>query len=214
MPRFFFLFTAAFLISCPAALSLPKEMSDLSVDQAIAIAMQKNPQVLAAQQQVLAAEAQMAQQGNWLVRSLTANLGYNPNGLAQGGIGVAVNVGDLLNGFQQEKIVASNLQIARHNLRQVKLSVAAAVTAASADYQNQKRIAEIRREAIKAAQSDTAVIERLFARGNATIGDLAKVRLNVSQSRIDLSESEGNLQKAWMTLVQQMGDSDWLEKSK
>lgn len=196
-----------------AAWAIPKEWKDLTLDQAIDVAMQKNPQVLAAQSQVVGSEAQLAQQHNWLARSITANIGYNPgNMFAQGGIGIAINVGDLLNGFHQERVVATNLAVAKHNLRQVRLQVAAAITAAYADYQNQKRIAEIRREAIKAAESDATVVERLFTRGNATIGDLAKVRLTLSQSRIDLSESEGSLQKAWMNLVQQMGESDWLER--
>jgi outer membrane protein TolC len=57
------------------------------------------------------------------------------------------------------------------------------------------------------------VIERLFSKGQATIGDVSKVRLAASQSRIDLSESDGNLTKSWMALLQQMGETSWLDEA-
>lgn len=203
------------LLTTPAW-GVPKEDTALSLDQAMDIAMKKNPQVLAAQQGVTTAEAQLSQQKNWLLRSITANIGYNPNigGFgAQGGLGMAVNVGDLLNGPLQSRVAYSNVETAKQNLRQVRLAVAAQITATYADYTTQRQIAEIRQEAIKAAQNDVKVIERLFARGQASISDVTKVRLAVSQSRIDLSVSEGNLKKAWMALLQQMGETGWLDEA-
>lgn len=210
--------------------ALPEPPANLTLEEALARAMQDSPEVKVAESELIRARAEMRSQALWPLRSVTANVsivrqlngpggglapGQTPGAVGFGGptagAYLTMNVGELIGGAFMLRAAQARRQVAEENLRLVKLQVATGVTEAYAAWSAQKQLMALRREAIKASQSDVVVLERLFGRGGASINDLLKARLAVSQSQMDLLTAEGEYQRAWTTLLQRMGDSAWLD---
>lgn len=210
------------LVAGPAkALGLPEPPAGLTLDQAIEKAMANNPALLAARAEVSRAEGEAATTKLYPLRSLAANVGLNTNVPPQGaipapvaGAWVTLNLGDLLSTPAMMQQANARVEAARQNYRAAQLAVVATVTEAYAAWITQQKLLALRQDAIKSSQSDVLVIQRLFGRGTATISDVLKARLAVNQSQVDLVQAEGNYNRAWATLVQQMGDSSWLSGNK
>jgi outer membrane protein TolC len=210
---------------------IPEPPATLTLEEALTRAMQESPEVKVAESDLARAQAEAGSQALWPLRSVTANvsivrqldgsgLGLAP-GQTPGAVGfggptagayLTMNVGELIGGAFMMRAAHARVRTASENLRLVKLQVATGVTEAYAAFSAQKKLMALRREAIKASQSDVVVLERLFGRGGASINDLLKARLAVSQSQVDLLTAEGEYNQAWTTLLQRMGQSDWLDK--
>lgn len=210
---------------------IPEPPATLTLEEALTRAMRESPEVKVAESELARAQAEAGSQALWPLRSLTANvsivrqldgsgLGLAP-GQTPGAVGfggptagayLTMNVGELIGGAFMMRAAHARMRTAEENLRLVKLQVATGVTEAYAAFSAQKKLMALRREAIKASQSDVVVLERLFGRGGASINDLLKARLAVSQSHVDLLTAEGEYNRAWTTLMQRMGQSDWLDK--
>lgn len=212
--------------------TIPAPPDDLSLEEAIAEAMRRSPEVKVAQSELARAEAEAGSQAMWPLRSLSANVSIvrrlddAGGGLAPGqvpgmvGLGgqtagayLTMNIGELVGGAFMMRAAHARMVTAQENLRLVKLQVATGVTEAYAAWVAQKKLMALRQDAIKASQSDVVVLERLFGRGGANINDLLKARLALSQSQVDLLTAEGEYNRAWTTLLQRMGDSAWLDKT-
>ncbi|HEY9898614.1 MAG TPA: TolC family protein [Pantanalinema sp.] len=201
------------------AQALPEPPADLTLDQAITKALANNPQLRAARAELSRAEAEADVAKLYPLRSVSANVGVNTvvppaNGLPLPAAGayVTMNLGDFLSTPLVLKGSEARLQAAREGVRQVSLQVVASTTEAYAGWLSQQKLLVLRQEAIRSTESDVMVVQRLFGKGNASISEVMKARLAVSQSQADLVASEGAYNRAWAILVQQMGDTDWLEK--
>ncbi len=210
------------LLAGPAvAQGLPEPPAGLTLDQAIAKALANNPTIKAAKAEVDRAEGESATTKLYPLRGVAANIGMNttvpPAGAIPApaaGAWVTLNLGDLLSTPAQVQAANARLEAARQNLRATQLAVVAATTEAYAAWITQQKLLALRSDAIKSSQSDVLVVQRLFGRGTATISDVMKARLAVSQSQADLVQAEGEYNRSWATLVQQMGDTAWLANSK
>lgn len=209
---------------------IPDPPVGLTLEEALSRALRESAEVKVAESELARARAEARNQSLWPLRSVTANvsivrqlngggLGLAP-GQTPGAVGfggptagayLTMNVGDLIGGAFMLRAAQARVRVAEENLRQVKMQVATAVTEAYAAWSAQKKLLALRQEAIKASQSDVLVLERLFGRGSASINDLLKARLALSQSQADLLAAEGEVQRAWTTLLQRMGASSWLE---
>lgn len=216
-----------------AAVVIPEPPAELSLEDALTRAMKSSPEVKTAESELARAEAEAGSQALWPLRSVSANvsivrqldgsaLGLAP-GQTPGAVGfggptagayLTFNLGELIGGAFMMRAAHARLVSAQENVRLVKLQVATGVTEAHAAWSAQSKLLSLRREAIKASQSDVVVLERLFGRGGANINDLLKARLALSQSQVDLLTAEGEYNRAWTTLLQRMGDSAWLESAK
>lgn len=214
-----------FLVPPARAIEIPATPDNLSLAQAIDLAMAHNPQVLAARYQVAQAQDTARSQSLWWLRAINGNAGYYTgftpgapttgtsfygSGLAAG-VGVGFNLGDLLAGPSQAAAAHAAYDTAVQNLRQVQAAVAAEVTTDFAAYQTQRQLLALRREAISADRSDQEVAERMFGSGTANIADVYKARLAISKGNADLIEAEGEMTRAWVTLLTTMGETQWLE---
>ncbi|MNY11047.1 Outer membrane efflux protein [compost metagenome] len=132
--------------------------------------------------------------------------------LPAAGAYVTMNLGDFLSTPMVIKGSEARVQAAREGVRQVSLQVVASTTEAYAGWLSQQKLLALRHEAIRSTESDVLVVQRLFGKGNASISEVMKARLAVSQSQADLVASEGAYNRAWAILVQQMGDTEWLDK--
>ncbi|HEY9857136.1 MAG TPA: TolC family protein [Stenomitos sp.] len=206
------------ILALPAvAQGLPEPPAGLTLDQAIEKALANNPALQAARAEVSRAEGEAASTKLYPLRSLAANVGINStvppqNGLPAPAAGawITLNLGDLLSTPAMMQTADARLEAARQNYRAAQLAVVSAVTEAYAAWITQQKLLALRQDAIKSSQSDVLVVQRLFGRGTATISDVLKARLAVSQSQADLVQAEGLYNKTWATLVQQMGDTTWL----
>lgn len=197
---------------------LPEPPSTLTLDQAIARALAHNPQILEAEAQVHAAEAGSRTAKLSPLRSASANFAFNtpfmPNtgGYMPGsGAYLTLNLGDILSTPFTMQAADAQLDGARQALRQTQLQVVSATTEAYSAWITQQKMLALKKDAIQASQSDSMVIQRLFGRGTATISDVMKARLGVSQSQAELVEAEGQYNKTWAALVAQMGDTSFLD---
>lgn len=203
------------------AMGLPEPPSHLTLDQAIAHALEHNPQILAARADVARADLEVASARLSPLRTVSANIGLNTligtNGglpAPAGGAYLSINLGDLLATPLVMAGAGTRLTAAKEGLRLTILQVVAATTGAFGTWNSQQRLLALRNEAIRSSQSEVVVTERLFGKGNATLNDLMKARLAASQSMVDLAAAEGEAQRAWALLLVQMGESDWLEPQK
>lgn len=221
----------AFMAQAAPTVVIPEPPANLSLEEALTRAMQESPEVKVAESELARAQAEAGSQAMWPLRSVTANVsivrqldgsglglapGQTPGSVGFGGPTAGaylnLNIGELIGGAFMMRAAHARMVTAEENLRLVKLQVATGVTEAYAAWSAQKKLMALRREAIKASQSDVVVLERLFGRGGANINDLLKARLAVSQSQVDLLTAEGEYNRAWTTLLQRMGQSTWLEK--
>lgn len=217
-------------LAAPAVV-IPEPPANLSLEEAISRAMRESPEVKVAESELTRARSEAGSQAMWPLRSVTANVsivrqidgsglglapGQTPGSVGFGGPTAGaylnLNVGELVGGAFMMRAAQARVTTAEENLRLVKLQVASGVTEAYAAWSAQTKLMALRKEAIKASQSDVLVLERLFGRGGANINDLIKARLAVSQSQVDLLTAEGEYNRAWTTLLQRMGQSGWLEK--
>lgn len=199
------------------AQGLPEPPAGLTLDKAIEKALANNPTLRAAKAEVDRAAGEAATAKLYPLRSLAANVGVNSTLPPQGGIPapaggawVTLNLGDLLSTPAVIQSADARVEAARQNFRAAQLAVVAATTEAYAAWITQQKLLALRQDAIKSSQSDVLVVQRLFGRGTATISDVMKARLAVSQSQADLVQAEGLYNKTWATLVQQMGETGWL----
>lgn len=204
-----------------AAMGLPEPPAGLTLDQALDKALNNNPALAAARADVSRAEGEAAITRLYPLRSLAANVGLNSTVPPQGalpapaaGAWVTLNLGDLLSTPAAMQSADARVEAARQNYRAAQLAVVRTTTEAYAAWITQQKLMALRQDAIKSSQSDVTVVQRLFGRGTATISDVLKARLAVSQSQADLVAAEGEYNRSWATLVQQMGDTSWLAGSK
>lgn len=222
LPLALALATSLTLLAGPAvAQGLPEPPAGLTLDQAIAKALANNPTLRASRAEISRAEGEAASTKLYPLRSLAANVGVNsvlpPQGglpAPAGGAWVTLNLGDLLSTPAMMQSANARVEAARQNYRATQLAVVAATTEAYAAWITQQKLLALRQDAIKSSQSDVLVVQRLFGRGTATISDVMKARLAVSQSQADLVQAEGEYNRSWATLVQQMGDTAWLANVK
>jgi outer membrane protein TolC len=209
-------------LALPArAAGLPEAPPTLTLDQALTRALANNPQLRAARNEEKRAEAEATQARFYPLRNLNANLGYAGSIPPQPGLNpttagayLTFNLGDLLSTPAAMQGAQARVESAKEAVRATELQVVANTTAAYAAWSTQQKLLALKQEAIKASQSDVVVVQRLFGRGTATIGDVMKARLAVSQTQVDLVQAEGEYDKAWAVLVQQMGDTSWLNRAK
>lgn len=201
------------------AQGLPEPPAVLTLDQAIAKALVNNPQLRQARAEMARAEAEADVAKLYPLRTLSANVGLNTvvppaNGLPLPAAGayVTMNLGDFLSTPMVIKGSEARVQAAREGVRQASLQVVATTTEAYAGWLSQQKLLALRQEAIRSTESDVLVVQRLFGKGNASISEVMKARLAVSQSQADLVAAEGAYKRAWAILIQQMGDTEWLEK--
>lgn len=210
------------MVAGPAlAVRLPEPPAGLTLDQAIEKALANNPALKAARADVQRAEGEAASTQLYPLRSLAANIGLNSTVPPQGGLPapaagawVTLNLGDLLSTPAVMQSANARVEAARQNYRAAQLAVVRGTTEAYAAWITQQKLMALRQDAIKSSQSDVMVIQRLFGRGTATISDVLKARLAVSQTQADLVQAEGEYNRSWATLVQQMGDTSWLTNTK
>lgn len=201
------------------ALGLPEPPAALTLDQAIAKALANNPQLRQARAELSRAEAEADVAKLYPLRTVSANVGLNTvvppaNGvpLPAAGAYLTMNLGDFLSTPMVIKGSEARLQAAREGVRQASLQVVTTTTEAFAGWLSQQKLLALRQEAIRSTESDVLVVQRLFGKGNASISEVMKARLAVSQSQADLVTAEGAYNRAWAILIQQMGDTEWLEK--
>lgn len=198
-----------------AALTLPEPPSNLSLEKALDAAMQHNPQLLGAKAELQRVEAEATAARFNPFRAVSANVGLTSAfaGIPAPSLGgyISWNLGEWLSMPSTLSGVEARVEASRQALRATKLQVVLNTTASFAAWTIQQKLLGLRQAAIRAYQSDQVVVERLFGKGTASIGDLMKARLAFSQSQVDLAQSEGDYQKAWSALLAQMGDTEWTD---
>lgn len=219
MHRLILALALGLMLAAPAAAAgLPPMPTRLTLDQAFAAALERNPQILAARSEVARADLEVANARLSPLRTVSANVGLNTmigtNGgvpAPAGGAYLSINLGDLLATPLVMQGAEHRLTAARENLRLTTLQVLAATTAAHAAWLAQQHLLALRTEAIKSNTAEVTVAERLFGKGTATFNELMRARLAVSQSQADLAATEGEVLRTWALLLVQMGDSKWYE---
>jgi outer membrane protein TolC len=213
------------LLGAPAyAKGLPAEPANFTLDVALATAMRNNPDIEAAEAKLRQAKIEKENQDLWWARTIRANANYNVLGNQYGGtaittdgmvlptaaVGVGVNLGELLAGPKQSARAQEAITIAEAELKKTTLSVAAQVTAAYQEYQAAKEVAAIGDDIMAAADADVKVAERQFARGMVAANGLVGARLAVARAKADRVQMTGNVAKAWTSLLNLMGTTDWV----
>ncbi|MBU6428860.1 MAG: TolC family protein [Cyanobacteria bacterium REEB65] len=216
------LLAAAILSGCWLSLAGPARAlvppSQITLDEALARALRDNPTIRSAEIQLQEALDEQHSASSYYWKALSANIGIMPplvggttwNGT--GGFVLQFNLGDLLvTGPENQRIAASSVKLADQALKQAKLQIAARVAAAHAGYVASCQVAELRSAAEQAADLDRQAVERDFAAGRATGRELRVAQLSWRQAAADSATAQGQVLKAWATLLASIGDNAALQ---
>jgi len=198
----------------PLLAIVPPMNEALTLEEALGQALVAHPQVVTARSEVHRAEADVAiaRLAPW--RSLSWSLGINPGMAVQQPLGAAfvtLNVADMLATGPQGEAARARLAQAQEGLRVARTTVADQVAAAWWAWSDQRRALALRQATLRSRDGVVVTLERQVGRGTATVADLERARVDSLQSRQDLEQGQGGVQRAWVHLLGQMGVTAWLE---
>ena len=198
----------------PLLAIIPPMNEALTLEDALGKALAAHPQVVTARAEVHRAEAEVAiaRLAPW--RSLSWSLGVNPGMAVQQPLGAAfvtVNVADVLATGPQGEAARARFAQAQEALRVARTTVADQVAAAWWAWTDQRRSLSVREATWRSRDGVVVQVERQVGRGTSTVADLERARVDLLQSRQDLEQGQGGVQRAWVHLLGQMGVTAWLE---
>jgi cobalt-zinc-cadmium efflux system outer membrane protein len=180
---------------------------ELSVDDAVQIALLRNPSLLATYEDLSVAQADLVQAG--LLRNPTFGVLGVPSEhdtLDPAVVGtVAFDFLDLFTLPARKKIAATELEAVKMRVGDAVLDLAGRVRTAYFEMQGANQAVAMRRAIADAADASAALAKRQSEAGNINELDLANEEALALQARLDLARARGNVLGARERLTQLMG---------
>ena len=187
------------------------DFETLTLEDAIAHALEHSPKIKQAQITVALAELDLKQTKwwNWFVPSLTLHQGYNP-ALAESrlGIGISFDLNKILGGgHRQGKQAKLKFFDSEIYLTNTKQSVVVSVTRTYYDFVIAKKNIEILEEQLENSVKLQEIVKLQFESASATIAQLLSVNEAIAKNRLELLRAKSTVKLAELRLKQEVGYS-------
>ena len=185
------------------------DIQTLTLDQAIAYALEHSPQIKQAQITVALAELDLKSTRfwNWFVPSLTLHQGYNP-ALAESRLGIGINfdLNKILGGgYREGKQAGLKLFNAEIYLTNIKQAVITEVTKSYYDYVIAKKNIQILEEQLQNSIKLQEILKLKFESGQAQISQLLSTSESIATTKLALLKAQAEVKLTELRLKQEIG---------
>lgn len=208
-------YIATWMPAAPLALAAPVaaageiNVADLTLEEAIALALARSPKLHEARARVALArlDVRASRWWNWLLPRVTTHQGFDfLTGQERASVALSLDLSKLLGeGPRAAERAQIELDSAERGLETVRTEVALEVTKSFFHLTSTKAAFQVREEAVAQALKLEALQAIKFAHGSVDLGPLLQAREALARARLELLRAEHEVRLAELGLRRAMG---------